>query len=90
MIGFHYLQHQAKREFLQQSKRAKNKNKTQTAILRRFHGSTGCLAWLPDVVTQLFHMSETFKMAAVEDEVEKDGEDVTFKSLVIRGYNTHF
>ena len=35
-------------------------------------------------------MLETFKMAAVEDEVDKDGEDVTFKSLVIRGYNTHF
>ncbi|RMX43949.1 hypothetical protein pdam_00019825 [Pocillopora damicornis] len=28
-------------------------------------------------------MLETFKMAAVEDEVDKDGEDVTFKSLGI-------
>lgn len=46
----------------------------------------GYLTWLHSYS----HMLETFKMAAVEDEVDKDGEDATFKSLVIKGYNTHF
>lgn len=90
MIGFHIYNIKQKENFFSKAKGPKIKTRLKqpscAVSMAPQVAWPGYLTWLHSYS----HMLETFKMAAVEDEVDKDGEDVTFKSLVIRGYNTHF